>query len=164
MDYKLPEAASGLDHGERHTSRTTIIVHQARVCENYHNISRVLFGELLYQNIAKVGKCSIFRQTLDGVSEPMTLSSDHPQSALCLEPFFTSPKWGQNLQQIFHVQNPQNGTFTTVLVVPMWVLVVPMWVSSCYEKPYARFKNIRTDRLSAKRSVRFYDGLWVVAW
>ena len=23
---------------------------------------------------------------------------------------------------------------------------------------------IRTDRLSAKRSVRFYDGLWVVAW
>ena len=23
--------------------------------------------------------------------------------------------------------------------------------------------NIRTDRLSAKRSVRFYDGLWVVA-
>ena len=26
------------------------------------------------------------------------------------------------------------------------------------------FKNDRTDRLSAKRSVRFYDGLWVVAW
>ena len=94
LDYKLPEAASWLDHGERHTSRTTIIVHQARVCENYHNISRVLFGELLYQNITKVGKCSIFRQTLDGVSEPMTLSSDHPQSALCLEPFFHSTQLG----------------------------------------------------------------------